>query len=584
MSARAAAGRSTRSAVAHDGAVADRTWREAGTGALTRREGAAAAARLAAAATHAYLLASAFPPYEEGATAWCAVVPLILLARYTAPAQAWRWGWLGGFGFWLVTMSWLLRLAETGTIWPVAVLAWVSLSAYLALYTAAFVLAVSHLFAWKEARGGGRLWNLGAMLLIPVLWVGFEYLRGLLFTGFPWNALGVSQFRSLPIIQVAEWGGVAAVSAVVMVLNTAFALTILKFLDQFLGRVGRRELHFELMLGLMAWLACWGYGLGRLRDLQAHAAGAIGVQVAAVQPNIEQRAKWDEAFVTAILRKLEFQSELALAGSQPPALVVWPETSAPELLTADTETARLVRKLAARGTPLLVGSMEVVPDGTGERLYNSALLLDGQGSIAARYRKQHLVPFGEYVPLERLVPLLGRLAPLGFSCTPGAGPAIMRLAQPDVAFGCLICFEDALAYLSRRAVRAGAQFLVNQTNDGWFDPSCGSLQHVSHAVFRAVENRVCMVRAANTGISCFIAPDGRFEDIDGGGGRRTQYEGHKRMVVPVWPGRAPTLYTRFGDALLALPCGLAAAGSLALALWSLRQARQAAVKGKEIVT
>jgi len=543
--------------------------------------------RWLAAGASAAMLWGAFPPSEQSESAWVALVPLILVACYTPAGAAFRWGWLTGFLYWLSSLLWLLRLGQTGTIWPLAVLGWLGLAAYLALYVGAFTMAtafVLHLNDDRTSREGGegripfgsRMRGIGMIFCVPLLWVGFEYLRSVLFTGFPWNALGVSQFRNLPVIQVAEWGGVYAVSGVIVVLNMSLAMMIRRFALRCRHPARRREIQFELMVGLATVATCWSVGLHVLKRERRRVEECHEVRVACVQPNIKQEKKWSPEDAAEILDRLEsLTTSVTRDVENLPDLVVWPETAVPGLAMDETSRAgALVRKLAARGAPLLVGGMEVEQRGGGELWYNSSILFDGQAAVAGRYRKQHLVPFGEYLPFESVVPLIKRLAPLGFSCEPGREPTVFRLSSPPVGFCALICFEDIMPYLSRRAVRAGAKLLINQTNDAWFDPSSASLQHMSHCVFRCVENRVPAVRSANTGVSAFISRTGQFRDIVNSGGRLTRFKWcrEKSLSVPAGEPRR-TFYTRYGDTCFALPCGVFAAIALALAVRHTRRMR-----------
>ncbi len=582
------------------------------------------------------LLASAFPPMASAETAWVALVPLLVLAWMTEPARSFRYGFLSGAVFWLVGLSWLLALGRTGAPWPLAMLGWLALALYCALYTGAFLFIASFLIGRLGVAGkplpadcslGWRARQWALLVLIPLAWIGMEYWRGVLFTGFPWNALGISQFNQPAVIQVAAWGGVSAVSALVMLVNVGLTVTVLRFADASLFR-RRSRLHPELMLSLLVLLTLLVQGN---RSVARHAScrpGDTSVMVRAVQPNIPQVKKWPETFSESIYDSLRDKTELALAGNS--HLIVWPETALPHLLEGDPRAAAFTRDLAARGVPLLVGSLELSdrsglaearvetgPDGDIRwvddrgrpwmpRYYNTAYLLDGRGAIAGRYRKRHLVPFGEYLPFDNRIGFIARLAPLGFSCDAGDEPTVFRLppvaeesggydlweaenetnsteenvpriAAPEreAAFSVLICFEDVFAYLSRDATRAGARFLVNQTNDAWFDGTSASVQHLAHAVFRCVENRVPMARSANTGVTGFIDRAGRLDEgtrtiIRDGTARQVNFRTERLCVPPA--DMAPTFYTLHGDRFLAQPAAIAAA--LGLALLAVRRRKQ----------
>jgi apolipoprotein N-acyltransferase len=234
--------------------------------------------------------------------------------------------------------------------------------------------------------------------------------------------------------------------------------------------------------------------------------------------------------------------------------------------------------------------MEAVVENGNKHYYNSVFLFGEAGRLVESYRKQHLVLFGEYLPFDRYLPFLKTLAPLGISCSAGTTGTVFRLqAVPlsvergdepgeipepeEVRFASLICFEDAFPGLARRAVLNGARVLINQTNDAWFDgwlaPGWAARQHMSHCVFRCVENRVPAVRCANTGVTCSIDRNGRIENL------HLLEKQHWRMgitgfsvhTVAVTSGTtAPTFYTRYGDLPFALPCGMAAALAFILAV------------------
>ena len=528
--------------------------------------------RVAAAVLSGMLLALAFPPWESAELAWVALIPLLVVARTTRPRACFRWGFLGGLTYWLMTLAWLLRLARTGTTWPVAILGWVMLSAYSALYTGAFLVVIASVWQSPGLTAPGarhRIHNLGRLAVTPLAWVGLEYLRSALFTGFAWNPLGVSQFRNLAMIQGAAWGGVYVVSALVVLVNASLCMMGLRLVAVYRHHQAAR-LQVELMAGLLVMALCWVHGVRAVRRVDAATAG-VPIRVACVQPNVAQLKKWPPEFASMIYARLEMQTERARLGQ--PDLVVWPETAVPGAIPADQATEVFVKSLAREGGPILAGAMESGAATDELVLYNSSFLYDGDGRRVGRYRKQHLVPFGEYLPFDKRVGWIRRMAPLGFSCTPGDEATVFRLglAGGTAAFSALICFEDTVAGLARHAVRAGARFLVNQTNDAWFDRSAALVQHMSHSVFRAVENRVTVVRAANSGVTCSIDRAGRIDDIANSGGTETGFEGFQTCGFTVPGVDMPlTVYTRRGDAVFALPCAVLAALALAVVLWTER--------------
>ena len=533
--------------------------------------------RLICSAVTGLLLASSFPPMESWEAVWIAIIPMLVVVSLSSPGRSFKWGFLSGLFRWLPSVAWLLRLCDNGGPPVLVVIGWLALSAYCALYEGGFYACVSWLLKTIQRPRDDDSAALSKLkcylrrpvlaLLVPLCWVGFEYLRSTLFTGFSWNALGISQYRNLAIIQVAEWGGVYAVSFVILLMNTVLAFTVL---DVFPGKGSRRRrVRLELLLGLSICAICWVAGARRANRMALPLPGDRDAKIAAVQPNIPQLEKWTQEAVLDIYRSLAYQTELA-ASSQPD-LIVWPETALPGAFPYDVEAITFAANMASLGAPILVGAMETSESSSGEyQFYNSSFLVATNGTFSQKYRKIHLVPFGEYIPFDRSVPLLSRCAPLGFSCTPGTDSAVFRLN--GISFSTLICFEDTIPSLTRKAVLGGARFLITQTNDAWFDGSSGAVQHLSHCVFRCVESRVEAVRAANTGVTCHIDRRGRIRALDEEGSGST-FAGFAVYGVTVSADdMEPTLYTRFGDSVFALPCALFA---VAICLLVLRETRAA---------
>jgi apolipoprotein N-acyltransferase len=555
--------------------------------------------RLGGAVASGILLATAFPPFNGAEAVWTALVPLLLVSRYSTPRMSFKYGFVCGLVFWLIDISWLLRLAQTGTNWPLAILAWVSSSLYLALYFAAFAMTAS--LMWNAGRKpepdnpavqgrkyeitnplsglfepDGLLRNVALMFAIPLLWVGFEYLRSVILTGLSWNQIGISQYRNMALIQLAEWCGVYGVSALIMLMNVAVALTIIRFAGIYMKRLPSRRLSFELMIGLVVCASCWMYGYRTAGRISRDETPRTEVKIAAVQPNIPQLKKWDDEAINEIYESLLNQTELVLRqpGIQ---LIVWPETSVPGPVFADADVTDFVTGLCRRGVPILVGSLELEQPEDKLVLYNSSFLFGADGLARERYRKRHLVPFGEYIPFDKTVSFIGDLAPLGFSCTAGDTSTVFRLDNSTVAFSSLICFEDSIPGLATESVRNGARLLITQTNDGWFDRTGAALQHMSHCVFRCVENRVPAVRCANTGITCFIDKAGRV-DMLRNEKNESCFQGFQTGSVLVeGPGMPLTFYTKHGDVPFAIPCGVLAAMVFVLAVVREKREKTASV-------
>jgi apolipoprotein N-acyltransferase len=273
------------------------------------------------------------------------------------------------------------------------------------------------------------------------------------------------------------------------------------------------------------------------------------VRAALIQPNVPEVGNWEVTDPEIIYEKLERLTAL-VQHVQGLDLIIWPETALPDMVRFSQRGAELVKKLVAGGTPLLAGSIDAVwRTDTQRDYYNASMLFNTKGELLGTYYKQHLVLFGEYIPFEGKIPLINALTPIGSSFTSGRIATQFKLPGDARAFSVLICFEDSLPCLARKAARAGASLLVNQTNDSWFDPDCGSEQHLANAVFRCIETRLPMLRCANTGITCAIDPLGRVTRT-----LAPRTEGFQVVeTVPADPAREETFYVRFGD-LFAQAC------------------------------
>ena len=517
--------------------------------------------KLLAAISTGVLLACSFPPLEWYGAAWFALVPLLILVRYCGALEAFKWGLLSGTIFWGLSLAWLrcLAVSARGIVTESDILtafmaggAWLFLVLYCALYVAVFAAVAA---GWLRCWGTGD-WrkSVAYTVAMPLVWVGLEYVRSTIFTGFPWNTLGVSQYINLAICQLAGWGGVYAVSGLLVLFNVGLTMTIVRYRGVAIG--ARYRAHPELMIALLAFSLTFVYGARRVLK---HVPPPVTLDIAVVQPNIEQTKKWDEEWQETIRERLRVNT--MLGGFPRKDLVIWPETAVPAYAQEDPDYY-LIQCLLTNSAPILAGSMFFESNSAGEitALYNSAMLFEPGQRAIQKYDKQHLVVFGEYLPFENMIPALKRLSK-NWSCTPGKGNVVFRLlARPEVAFSCLICFEDTLASLARRAVRGGARLLVNQTNDGWFDVSSCPRQHLAHCVFRCIENRVPAVRATNTGMTCVIDSTGRIQDRI-----PPLSEGvlMSRVQLPA-ADMELTFYTLHGDvfAVLSLCIGVAIVGML----------------------
>ncbi|MBU2540401.1 MAG: apolipoprotein N-acyltransferase [Candidatus Omnitrophica bacterium] len=415
----------------------------------------------------------------------------------------------------------------------VTIVGWLVLGLYLSLYPAFFGLLTS--FCLKSFINENR--KLYLLFILPCIWVGFEFVRSHLLTGFGWNSLGYSQFRNLALIQIADSSGVYGVSFVVMFANCIFWMVTEEV-------IARKQGIYKKIIGLLLSLAfvlvsVLGYGLLRLAENFSKKQDILRVSI--VQPNISQNLKWNPYAKDYILEEI---IDLSIeAAKDAPDMIIWPESALPIYFELDSGIFDVVSGLAKDlNTHLLTGAVRVEQD----EFYNSAILISPQGSLLTLYDKLHLVPYGEFIPFRRLTPFLASIVGIGdFSW--GKSYTIFNLK--DIRFAVLICFEDAFSNLSRQFLKEGASILVNITNDAWFDRQAEPQQHLSQSVFRAVENRVSIVRCANTGISGLINAKGKMEKFVS---EETFVRGFKTFPVAVKLDYQ-TYYNRHGD-LFVLIC------------------------------
>ena len=506
--------------------------------------------------------ALAFPPVSAAGMGWVAPLLLALPGLAVSGGRAFRLGWLAGWVHHLATLVWLLW-----NPFPAGAAAgWVALSAFLALYPATWAWLLRRWLpggraegenappGWRRLAEGGGARRAAWALAGAAAWVALEMAQARVLTGFPWNFLGVSQVADLPLIQVASWTGVYGVSFVMVWLSLALlgggvtagvrlqgAKPAVRRLAGPGGLAAREVLPAALAVG-----ALWLWGGRELLDAGA-GGGGRKLRVALVQPSIPQRLIFDPAEATRRFEQLLELTDLALAAD--PDLLVWPEAALPSL--SREQYAKLVTRIRSGRAWMILGGDDVRPNPEHpDRVdwFNAAFLLSPRSGLKAVYHKQRLVIFGEYVPLQEWLPWLGWLTPVTASFRAGRGPVPFRLTPFGVTTSVLICFEDTFARLARRHATADTDFLLNLTNDAWFGETAAQWQHLAAATFRAVENRLPLVRCANNGISGWVTAHGAWRNLAFGPGTRVYDRGFKIIEVPLGPSPRPlTFYTRHGD-------------------------------------
>jgi apolipoprotein N-acyltransferase len=495
-------------------------------------------------------------------------VPVLFLVRTVAPAR-WIYGsaWVAGLGFYLAAIQWM-RVAD-----PMMYFTWIGL----AIYCSLFVPLGVYLIRCLDRRTG-----LPLVVSVPVVWTALEFFRAHFSTGFPWYFLSHTQHDLLAVIQVSDLAGAYAVTFLIAAVN-AMAFEIL-FAASWFRRLtdGRADFRFgssgprQLLLqatgvGLLL-VASVMYGTWRLGQENSES----GPRVALLQGNLDQRirnaasdAEQDEAIKTVLEHFLQL-SDKAACQSPKPDLIVWPETSfpqkwvevdpalsselVPEILRRDELASQRLARFAAQRwqTHTLLGMpSEIVGADQRGRRYNSAILIEPQGGVGGRYDKMHLVPFGEYVPFRSWLPWMNVFAPYDFDYSVESGERWTRFPVGEYHFGVLICYEDTDPSLARQYAQGGADgpgadFLINISNDGWFNGTSEHEEHLAICRFRAIESRRAIARAVNMGISAVIDGNGRVLALPG-----PSWAQSKKISAVVTASipmdRRTSLYSRWGD-------------------------------------
>ncbi|KAA0245627.1 MAG: apolipoprotein N-acyltransferase [Candidatus Brocadia sp. AMX2] len=518
-------------------------------------------------------LCLSFPPADLGYLAWIAFIPWLFL-MVTEERYICLTALFVGAVFFFIQLSWLRHIA---------IIAWILLSSYCSAYFLTFAFCTRFIvFRLKYPL----------VIVAPAIWIALEFIRSFLLSGFPWFFIGHTQSQYLPVIQVADITGVYGISFVIVTANAALVDLIICYLinrrkipplspHPYKGREkesiknllkreyfaeqyakcllpGRKCIFFNLTctLPLTLLTAVLLYGLYCLN----HYEPEEGPIVCMVQGNIPQDLKFEstEEDQIQILKKYADLSKGVKGRAID--LLVWPETMMPGLLNINPElTGRKIDFLSQLtatqlaqdlNTNLLFGGIALTLAGEEQVYFNSAYYYNRGGTLLDRYDKVHLVPFGEFTPLKRYFPFLANLVPYEIGLTSGNKRTLFHLdtlKNGSFTFGSSICYEDTVPSLIRKFKKDGADFMLNITNDGWFRDSAELDQHLAIMVFRAIENRICMARAANTGISSFVAPDGTIYDkLSDGRGRYREISGTLINCIKFVKKYNP-FYTIYGD-------------------------------------
>ncbi|KHE90587.1 MAG: apolipoprotein N-acyltransferase [Candidatus Scalindua brodae] len=457
--------------------------------------------------------------------------------------------YLTGLLFFIFNLTWL---------WSVTGFGWILLALYLALYFYVSGLVIHFL---------RRRLRLPHLFIAPFAWVTFEYLRSFPYLGFPWFFAGHSQYLHLPLIQISDITGVYGISFLIVVVNAAISDLIEQFMlkrfhgskmDSTVFSDKNRKVFWATIIipcFLISLVLAYGYF-----DLKANLALPEGPNICVVQGNVPQgvKVKADKEEKKKILLKY---TDLSLkAAGKNVDIIVWPETMVPGILNIDPklldrEIDRLskgsVRTITdATFANLILGGTAIDVKNADALYFNTAFYFDRYGEYVDRYDKIYLVPFGEFIPFEKWLSFFSYMVPYSVSLSKGEERTMFELdiRKDDryCKFGVMICYEDTVAPLVRKFRKDGADFMINITNDAWFHDSSELDQHLAIMVFRAVENRISITRAANSGISSFIAPNGEIYDYLAKGGKYKEIEGILCNKIR-FENSANSWYTNHGD-------------------------------------
>lgn len=513
------------------------------------------------------LLTLAFPKWDMEGAAWVAPALMLFSAMGVSGKKAFWLGFLAGFAHFLTSLYWLLLIPYTFHGIPLGPAAgWLSLSAYSALFPAFWVWICWKIFPSQSdpSKTGKKPvcmpqtmpWTQKAFwcLACGLAWVALELLRAHFLSGFPWNLLGNSQYKLLPLIQIASVGGVYVISFLVVWTSVAIGTALISIVplakpkhdpqtpqsSEVLTPVSGTLLK-DVILPILAVAAVISSGAEKVFQKSTPKAE---VKVALIQPSIPQTVIWDPGGDAARFDKVMAISKEALTNTKPDVLI-WPESALPGF-TETTYTA-LTNLVIKHGVwMILCADDRDDPAAPGEavKYYNSSFLLSPQGKLVDTYRKRRLVIFGEYIPLAKWLPFLKWFTPIEGGFTPGPGPVQFALGKTMAKTSSLICFEDVFPHEARDHVNPDTDFLLNLTNDGWFGEGSCQWQQAASGVMRAVENGVPLVRCTNNGITCWIDAQGRIRAV---GPDNVYGPGYLTVSVPLRDTGTQTFYNRHGD-------------------------------------
>lgn len=460
--------------------------------------------------------------------AWFALVPLLIAIRGQTLINASGLGWLAGTTAHLIGVYWLVgTMVRFGGINPgISLVLFLFIAAALGTIYIPFVLACRLLPA--VLLDG----SLRGALFIAAAFTAAEYIFP---SVFPWR-IGYSQIRIPDLVQIADITGVYGVTFIAALSSAVLYQLIIAV------RMKTNRYPWPAAVVLLILLAgSLGYGGVRLETVRKTVAGAKKIRVALLQPNVPFDEKFDPELANQHNREL-FQMSVQ-AAARHADLVIWPETGYRSPILGGSKRLDIPVSIPA-GTYLYIGANVYDKVAGGYNAHNSVLAVAADGSIVGRYDKHHLFPFGEYLPLSDVFPILKKYSGPISNFTAGTGPPVQKFPN-GIIVGPLICYEDIFPGLSRRAVNDGARLLVNQTNDAWFGHTAAPYQHLQLARFRTIENRLSMIRATNSGVTAVVSPTGKLT-------RQLPTFRRGMIVTDIALPEIKTFYTAYGDVFAVL--------------------------------
>ncbi len=492
----------------------------------------------------ALLLIISFPPFDMSYGVWVALVPLLLMTTGNNQKFSFLLSLVCGSTFILGIFNWILEVSNYTYLHHTL----------LVLYLGSYVAIFGLLTNWASRRYGVAY----ALSAAPFLWVFLEYIRSnFFFIALPWGLLAHSQYQSPGVIQIASITGVYGISFLIVLVNSAITAVIL-LAGAYLPKAFRlqpRSLSKRAGLSIVGLAAAFttltlAYGFRTINQ----PIDGDHIKVSVIQGNIEQTIKWDHKYSKLIMQTYK---DLTMKASRDrPDLIVWPETSTPGSINRSAFLYSQLRKLSKQAeTYLLVGSAQQQKfRGKGSKqanYYNSAFLIHPK-SKKQYYNKIRLFPFGEYLPMKEIFPWSFISVPEIGGYMPGKEYTVFN--HPRGQFGVTICWENIFPDFVRQFIKGGANFIINITNEAWFGETAAPYQFLSMSVMRAVENRVSVIRSANTGISGFIDPYGRVLGRVANDRQKDIFvRGFLTLEIPVVEDK--TFYTRYGN-IFAYLCGI----------------------------